>query len=101
MARLTNGSRLKKEYGHLAKHISRLMNQIKELKRNEFNRLPGFHEFKEQAKGIYAVTIKHPYRLILSINNPDYVLILDVVDYHGKNRIINHYNIIKYNYYDN
>ena len=101
MDRLTNSSRLKKEYGRLAKPIGQLIDAIKGLKIQELHSLSGFHELKEQAKGIYAVTIKHPFRLILSINNPDQVLILDVVDYHGKNRIINHYNNKKYNYYDN
>ena len=94
MERLTNNCRLQKEYGRLAKPISQLIAKIKGLKRKDLYSLPGFHELKEQAKGIYAVTIKHPYRLILAVSSPEQVIILDVVDYHGKNNIINHYNNI-------
>ena len=89
--RLTQSNHLFREYGRLAKPLSGLINQIKELKRNELFRLPGFHELKEQAKGIYAVTIKHPYRLVMTITDAESVTILDVVDYHGKNNTINNY----------
>lgn len=92
--RLASNERLKKEYGRLAKPIGRLMDAIKGMNRRELYNLPGFHELKEQAKGVFAVTIKHPHRLIFSVSDAEHVLILDVVDYHGKNRVINHYNTI-------
>lgn len=94
--RLTQSNHLFKEYGRLAKPVSCLISKIKGLKRNELFRLPGFHELKEQAKGIYAVTVKHPYRLVMKISDSQNVIILDVVDYHGKNNMINNYKKINY-----
>ena len=64
--RLVSNERLKKEYGHLAKPIGHLMDVIKGMNRRELYSLPGFHELKEQAKGVFAVTIKHPHHLIFS-----------------------------------
>ncbi|MBR5726248.1 MAG: hypothetical protein IKX56_05885 [Muribaculaceae bacterium] len=89
---LENGEGLKKKYGHLAKPIKKLVDKIKKLNRKELYSLPGFYELKEQAKGVYAVTIKHPHRLVMRVN-PESVLILDIVDYHGKNKLINKYNL--------
>ena len=89
---LENGEGLKKKYGHLAKPINTLVDKIKKLNRKELYSLPGFHELKEQAKGVFAVTIKHPHRLVMRVE-PESVLILDIVDYHGKNKLINKYNL--------
>lgn len=89
---LENGEGLKKKYGHLAKPINKLIDKIKMLNRKELYSLPGFHELKEQAKGVFAVTIKHPHRLVMRVD-PESVLILDIVDYHGKNKLINKYNL--------
>ncbi len=86
---LMNKDRLKKEYGRLAKPISRLINQIKEMKRHELYRLPDFHELRHQAKGVFASTIKHPYRLVMRVDNSQDLMILAVIDYHGKTNIIN------------
>ena len=86
-----NNDRLKKEYGRLAKPISHLINQIKEMKRHELYRLPDFHELRHQAKGVFASTIKHPYRLVMRVDRQD-LMILAVIDYHGKTNIINSLN---------
>lgn len=92
---LENGEGLKRKYGHLAKPINKLIDKIKTLNRKDLYVLPGFHELKEQAKGVYAITIKHPFRLVMRVT-PESVLILDIVDYHGKNKLINYYRINKF-----
>ena len=90
---LENGDGLQKKYGRLAKPVIKLIDKIKKLIRKELYSFPGFHELKEQAKGIYAVRFKHPYRFVMMVDSYC-MLILDIVDYHGKKIFINHFNSI-------
>lgn len=87
--------KINQKYGELAKPIISRLNLIKSISdyRNLWNMPGNFHELKFQSEGTYAVTLKHPYRLVMRLSDDrQSVYILDVVDYHDNPKIIASYN---------
>lgn len=86
---------IQRKFGRMSDVIEKLLDSIHKLTdyRQLWN-LPGkFHELKYQADNVYAVTLKHPYRLVMRLEEDHQsVHILDIVDYHDNCKIIANYN---------
>lgn len=92
---LSSTRKINQKYGELAKPIISKLNMIKDITDyRQLRNLPGnFHELKYQAENTYAVTLKHPHRLVMRLcDDRQSVCILDVVDYHDNSKIIASYN---------
>lgn len=92
---LSSTSKINQKFGELAKPIITKLNLIKSISdsRQLWNMPGSFHELKFQSEGTYAVTLKHPYRLVMRLSDDrQSVCILDVVDYHDNPKIIASYN---------
>ncbi|OSA88175.1 UNVERIFIED_ORG: hypothetical protein B2H93_18870 [Clostridium botulinum] len=69
---------------------------LKDIEKNRV--VNGFHQLDGDRKKEFAVTLKHPHRLIFTINSEEsndeeisysdieFVRIEEVIDYHGKNK---------------
>ena len=87
---LTNRKTCLKEFGNLTDTIKRKRDSIQSVTScQELFQISGhLHELRHHAKGVYGLTIKHPYRLLLTID-PGTVTVLGIIDYHNKpSRII-------------
>ena len=90
---LTNKTACRKSYGNLTEVLFKKM----ELRRTasnlpELRNISGhLHELKYQAKGIFALTVKHPFRLILAPMDDKSIAVITIEDYHGSPRKIQNY----------
>ena len=88
---------IKKHFGELSKIIVEKIGQMAKVANfNELLKLPGHvHELVYQAKGVFSVTLKHPFRLVFRYHaHTQTVEILAIDDYHGNAKKIANYNYI-------
>ncbi len=92
---LTNEDACRKHFGCLAETVARRLEYIRSAASfAELRKVPGhFHELKFQAKGFFAITVKHPFRLILTpVEDYEAIAVIAIEDYHHRPRRILNYN---------
>lgn len=91
---LTNKKACQKQFGCLTSTVMKKLKQIASASSlSDLRGISGhFHELKYQAKGVFALTVKHPFRLIMT-PSADFqtITILALEDYHNRPRIIQNY----------
>lgn len=82
---LTNRNACLREFGSLTDTLMRKLDAIQTATsfRELFNLSGHLHELKHHAKGVYGLTLKHPYRLLITID-PGMVTVLGIINYHNK-----------------
>ena len=96
IAKILNSKKLiKKHFGEFSKNVVAKIRQIAEATSlKELLNLPGHvHELIHQAKGVFAVTLKHPFRLVFRFfAQTQTVEIIAIEDYHDNSKKIANYN---------
>ena len=92
---LNNKTACQKQYGsNLTASVMKKLKQIASASSlAQLRSIPGhFHELKYQAKNVFSLTLRHPYRLIMAPTD-DYkaITVLAVEDYHNHPRMIQNY----------
>lgn len=92
---LTNKKECRRQFGLLTDAVLRKLEFLRSASKfSELRDLPGhFHELKYQVKGVFALTVKHPFRLIVAPMNESTILVIALEDYHGRARVMQNYNI--------
>jgi plasmid maintenance system killer protein len=75
-------SSIQKKFGILAKKIKQLLVKFESIRPEQLLRLSGNpHKLNFQPKGIYSITVAHPFRCVFHLHN-ETITILDIINYH-------------------
>ncbi len=91
---LTNKKACQKQYGSLTTVVMKKLKQIASASSlSDLRDISGhFHELKYQAKGVFALTVKHPFRLVMApTEGYKAITILALEDYHSRPHMIQNY----------
>lgn len=76
--------RLERKFGVMHHKLINLMNTFRTMNPTDLYNLPGNpHPLKFQHKGVYSVTVNHPFRCVFHLNPiNETITVLDIINYH-------------------